>query len=262
MPFPESNRVIYQKNPLSEVICQIRFPTILEIGFQDPSEFQRKIRSGYPLYERADATPPISKEVSGLLAGLPVHRSGEYITHNFLTENSNRFISLNRDFLAITEKRYQRWEDFRKEIKTAQVTLEEIYQPSFYSRIGLRYQDVIYKDRLGLESESWNSLVNPSFIGVLGASEVRDHIEDIRTQAVIRIGEVQGGFVTLRHGLIRRSQNGEEVYMIDADFFTEDRGATKDVFDVLDRFNRLAGNFFRWAITPRLREALEPVEVQ
>ena len=44
------NRVIYQNNPLIEVILQIRFPTNLSISNDDPVKFQQGISSLFPIY--------------------------------------------------------------------------------------------------------------------------------------------------------------------------------------------------------------------
>ena len=52
MPFPESERVVFRRNTLAEVICQLRFPPILEIAAKDPAAFQEQIRAEYPLYQR------------------------------------------------------------------------------------------------------------------------------------------------------------------------------------------------------------------
>jgi uncharacterized protein (TIGR04255 family) len=262
MSFPESPRVLYQKNPLVEVICQLRFPTILEISAEEPAAFQKKVRSRYPLYNKEESRIAIPKELAGLLAAFPVPKPSDALTHKFLTEDSRRFISLTRDFLAISEQQYHRWEEFRQEIQHAQSALEDTYQPAFYSRIGLRYRDVIDKVKLGLREKAWDTLLNPAFLGVLGAPEVRDDVQQSRVQAVIRVSEVQGGFLHLRHGLGALTPDNPEAYVIDVDFFTEDREATQDVFAVLDTFNRLVGNLFRWAITPWLQQALEPRPIE
>jgi len=140
--------------------------------------------------------------------------------------------------------------------------VEESYQPAFYSRIGLRYQDVIDKTKLGLGSEPWISLIRAEFIGVLGASVIGDHVQQMRVEHLIQINEVQGGLLHLRHGLIKPSPERPEVYFIDADFFTEQREATQHVATVLDTFNRFSGYLFRWVITERLAAALVPQPIQ
>ena len=50
--FSECERVNYAKAQLAEVICQLRFPTILRIGASEPAEFQERIREDYPRYSR------------------------------------------------------------------------------------------------------------------------------------------------------------------------------------------------------------------
>src|SRR2546430_17531048 len=68
MLFPESERVVYDKNPLASVICQLRFPPILKIDAELPSTFQDRIRAEYPLLKQRELseagfnlTPELSK---------------------------------------------------------------------------------------------------------------------------------------------------------------------------------------------------------
>lgn len=57
--FSQQERCIYRKNPLAEVICQLRFPEILSIQTQLPANFQEAIREEYPQYSaRNEVSPP------------------------------------------------------------------------------------------------------------------------------------------------------------------------------------------------------------
>jgi len=258
-PFPESQRVVFGRNPLVEVICQLRFPTILDIGSRAPAEFQEDIRAEYPLYER-DADEGIPAEIAQVLSRLPAGRPEEDATHKFVSADSKRVVSLNRGFVAVATTDYDRWELFKAEINRAKIALEQRYHPAFYSRIGLRYRDVIDRMQLGMGSVSWSDLVRSDVAGVLG-SEIQERVIRQRTETVVRLADVvPGGQALLRHGLA----DGEsgQVYLIDADFSTEERNSSDDVFGVLDEFNRLAGDLFRWAITPRLHNALDPGSAQ
>lgn len=58
--FPETPRVIYAKNPLFEVICQLRFPAILKIDSEIPAGFQEKLRASFPLFREEDLLPTTS----------------------------------------------------------------------------------------------------------------------------------------------------------------------------------------------------------
>lgn len=256
MPFPPSERVVFDINPIQEVICQLRFPTILAIGTQSPAAFQDELRQDYPLYEQDETVFP--KELSEIISKLPVPRPTEGIVHKFLTEDSQRYISLSPEFIAVSESNYVRWEHFRRELERAKRALERIYRPSFYTRIGLRYRDIIDREKVGLANISWHELLRAPMIGMLGDPEVGMLVDGIQTQISIKLDDVPGAFATIRHGLTQVPSSGNQVYVIDTDLFTTERKTSDDVFDTLDRFNRILGNFFRWAITPRLQEALQP----
>jgi uncharacterized protein (TIGR04255 family) len=160
--------------------------------------------------------------------------------------------------LALTERDYRRWERFREQMLLATQALEEVYHPAFYTRIGLRYQNVIDRIELDMADTPWSSLVNPAIVGILSRDEMSSIAEQVETRSLLRLDdEITGAFVMLRHGLVRR-KDGELAYSIDADFFTEERSDHDNAFRVLDRFNSLDGNLFRWAITEDLERALSP----
>ena len=50
--FVDRERYQYRKPQLVEVICQLRFPTILSISARDPADFQEAIRREFPQYKR------------------------------------------------------------------------------------------------------------------------------------------------------------------------------------------------------------------
>lgn len=259
MPFPETPRVVYERNPIREVICQLRFPVILEIGAQEPVAFQNQVRrGGYPLYRKEDPGDSLPPEIAGLLGeipGSPFPSPGERTTHKFLSEDESRFISLAQGFVAVSEIRYQDWSAFRAEVQLAKGTLEAVYEPAFYSRIGLRYRNVIDRTVLGLSDEPWSDLLNETILGPVGDRNVGADVTAQKSEAVFSLTEVPDGLAKLMCSL-ERPKDGKEVFIIDTDFFTPRRKGGDEVLDVIDPFNHIAGNLFRWAISDRLRDAL------
>ena len=103
--FPQSDRVVFNHNPLEEVICQLRFPPILEISVEKPAAFQNKMRSDYPLY-KVDQ-PSLPKEISELMDFIPTMKPQDNISHKFMTENETKSISLCSDFIAYSDRDYE-----------------------------------------------------------------------------------------------------------------------------------------------------------
>ena len=59
MLFSKHPRTLYGNAPVHEVICQLRFPTILSINNTEPADFQEAIRDAFPRYvKRQEAAPP------------------------------------------------------------------------------------------------------------------------------------------------------------------------------------------------------------
>lgn len=57
MLYSDSPRVHYDKAQLAEVICQLRFPSILAISAREPADFQDAIRSMFPRYAARQEQP-------------------------------------------------------------------------------------------------------------------------------------------------------------------------------------------------------------
>ena len=261
MPFPPSDREVYEINPLEQVICQIRYPAILKVSAEPPFEFQDTVRGEYPLYEDKTALPnnlphPLQEGIAELMAALPISLPTGLREHHFFTEDRSRSISLTQEFVAVTDSRYTRWEAFRGIVELAEKTLQRLYSPTFYQRVGLRYVDMLDRRKIDVSGVPWSSLLNPSFLGMLGSTGLDGHVQSLTTEVLLKIPDVEKGFVRIKHGLATSQQNTEQVYVIDSDFFTERRIDSSGALRDLDIFNKWAGYLFRWAAEPSLRDAL------
>jgi uncharacterized protein (TIGR04255 family) len=79
MALPEHPRVIYQKNPLAEVICQVRYPAVSALESQRPTEFWNRIRDQFPAMETKesliDFPLPVPPQVAAILPKMKVTSS-------------------------------------------------------------------------------------------------------------------------------------------------------------------------------------------
>jgi len=262
MLFPESERVLYKNNPLVEVICQFRYPTILRIREGQLADFQDKVRKDYPVYTEQEPSIGVPtqapKELAAIIEQMNMPIPPMLVIHRFSTKDSQRFISLRDEFMALAETKYERWESFIKEVVKAESALKEVYDPAFYSRIGLRYRDIISRRDLKLIDVGWQDLLESHIVAELGDEEVSGAISRIQTRAIIKIPEIPNGQIALTHGLITKNGSDKECYLIDADFSVERKEGVNEPFEILDKFHWLAGRLFRWAITERLHNAMGP----
>jgi uncharacterized protein (TIGR04255 family) len=262
MTFPVTHRVIYSRNPLAEVTARLRFPPILRIEAEAPAQFQDAIRDSFPQYRqvRAAAQLPrdIPPQVRNLIQGMGA--AAGPIQHLFETQDRKSVVSLSRESLSFKTTNYTRWETFRDQLERLRGTLEQIYRPAAYGRLGLRYVDVIRRSILGLENAPWVDLLNPSIGGALTAPELGENVESASSEVHCRL-EDDNGFLNLRTGIALAEPTNEKCFLIDSDFHTHDRTELSNVTSILNQFNRSSGNLFRWAIRERLRDALQPQQL-
>ena len=255
MPFTDRPKVVFNKNPLAEVICQVRYQPILRIDSELPSMFQELVRLQYPIFSEEEM------EVQGLSPSIvQVIRSGPMALRRswkFSSEDGSVSLSLTRDFLALSTVGYSRWEEFRPRIENALNYLIKAYSPGPFTRIGLRYRNTLVRSELGLTGTPWSELLTPEVAAEFGASGIASEVAEAVHRVLLNLPQ-GGGQVNLRHGTGRDDADDEEVYLIDCDFFTDQKTEHENATTLLDRFNRFAHNIFRWCIKDRLYDAMEP----
>ena len=258
MKLPDYERVIYQRNPLIEVVCQLRFPTILRGSNQEPVEFQDEIRFDYPLFE-INKSIGVPAELLNLVQQFGSSLNFQNTTYNFKSENLKWQVSINKDFIAIATTEYEMYEKFKDKVREAVQIFEKVYKPSFYSRVDLKYQDLIIRSNLRIQNKSWSELIPHHIASELHTPEFSDSIKTLIKNIEI---STEDGQIRFNHGLViaqdAEKNIQEPAYLMDTDFFTEGRIEKEDVWTILDKFKQSAGRLFRWSITDELHMAMEP----
>lgn len=259
MRFPPSERVKYKNTPLVEVICQLRFPKILRIEKEPPADFQESIRDSYPRLEvpqAFDLAVPLVGQTNA--PPLSLNRGQSY---EFLSKEGDWKLVLTSDFLALSTSKYKEWKEFRGRLQSAIDLLVELYKPSHFSRTGLRYQDLIARSDLGLQSRPWSLLLKSPIAGMLAAERFpQDGFLEVLSLFSYRLDH-ENAVARVRHGLARKGDTNEPCYLIDADIFSETPIEVENVIGTLNIFNEEAGHLFRWCITNDLRDAMGPEPV-
>ena len=256
MLFSYYDRYQYAVNPLVEVICQLRFPAILSISAKEPAAFQEAVRRDFPRYLVNHEQP--APKVTGL--GTPNARleQGAPITnYSFISADGLWKLNLTNSFIALSTLRYQRWEDFAQRLDKPLAEFIQIYQPSFFERIGLRYVNAFSRTALNLEGSAWSDLIAPAFLGILAEQDVDEKavgkcsldvemaLEDCRLKLHAGPGLLGGG-----------KKDPEVKFILDNDFSVSGNLPADRVPGNLAVMHQHAVRLFRGAVTSELHTAM------
>lgn len=261
MLFHDYERYSYQRAPLIETICQLRFPSILNIGAQEPAEFQEAIRHEFPRYAaKTEQLPP--RLVN---QGTPEQRlepQPPIQNYNFISEDGFWKINLTRDFIALSTLRYAGWEDFAQKLDKPLASFLQIYQPAPFERIGLRYVNAFSRKRLGLEESAWNDLLEPPFLGPLDEDDI---VESSISKCSIDLeARLAGDILMKMHagpGLLGGGKQDPEVkFILDGDFAAHGQITPDQIPQRLEAMHQYAVRLFLGSMTNTLFTALGPME--
>lgn len=256
------NRYLYARSPLAEVICQLRFPTILSIGAREPAEFQDAIRGDYPRYAARQEHP--APKLTGVGTPNPTLQQQPPVTnYNFISQDGKWKINLTNGFIALSTVGYTRWEDFAQRLDFALAQFIRIYQPAYFERIGLRYVNAFSKKAVGLEDLLWDDLIQSPCIGVLSEPDV-DETAVNKCSLDVESALNDGCHMKLHAGpgqLRRPGQEtqGEVRFILDGDFSAAGNLTGDQIPARLEALHSWAVRLFQGTITRELHEAMGPL---
>ncbi len=259
--FEPVERTHYGKSPLLEVICQLRFPTILAISAKEPADFQEAVRGAFPRYEARQEQP--APRVAGIGTASPTLQPQQpIVNYNFVSADGLWRLNLTNRFIALTCQQYPGWEAFARKLDQPLASFIRIYQPAYFERVGLRYLNAVSRTALGLEDVPWRELIAPPFLGILSA-------EDVRPETVARCTQdvdmgLDGGCRLRLHsgpGRLRRPgrpEDSEVKWILDMDLSLPGNVPVNQSAPALQMLHMHSTPIFRAAMTDTLRDALEP----
>lgn len=256
----ELKTIKYSKSPLKEVIFQLRFPTILRINSEQPIDFQEQIRDRYPFLETFDEQLDKVEEVlNPQLAAMMMQKAERNKNYDFISKDGKTKVGLTSTFIAISTFEYDSWECFRERIRSVLPIFESIYMPPFYSRMGLRYLNVLNRGKLGLEGKKWEELVQPSLFGIVKKeheSKIKSYISEIEYET----DEVDV-FSRTHFEFVRENAQAEISLLIDCDYFTLKVMEPDKIHEQIEKLHLASSQFMHSAITEELHKAMQPVEI-
>ena len=238
----------------------VRFPPVLKIDTTIPAEFQEQIRKAFPNFvEKAEVTFEIPPEVraTSFPEPLPPIQPTGIKNYEFSSEDGKWKVNLTRSFIALSTSDYTRWNVFQRAFAKPLRALIELYEPHHFSRIGLRYLNVIKRSEYGLDNFEWKDLLQPFVLGIAGMPEVSSAVQKFESGYEIQLDDQES--VVRLIAKLQPDSNGEASFVIDSDLYnTNLRTGVKSTRAMLYYFNTQSAKLFEWCITDRLREAMGP----
>lgn len=261
--FFDRDRYLYRKPQLVEVICQLRFPTILSISAREPADFQEAIRGDFPQYKRLLEQP--QPKLTGGPGSFRVEEGQRVTNYQFLSADGKWRVNLTNSFVALATPAYTKWEDFAAKLDLVLAQFIPIYRPAYFERVGLRFINVFSRKALDLEGVPFRELFQPGYLGLLGE-------EDVREEGFARAGQdielaIAGGCRVKLHagpGMIQRGnvKDNEVKFILDNDVFMNGKLPVEQCAPALQTVHIQADRLFAGAITQRLHEAMEPLPLE
>jgi uncharacterized protein (TIGR04255 family) len=261
------DRVVYENNPLAEVVCQVRFQKTGDINEDEVEALKSSFANdGYTDFyqEVSISTPPLPIDVQGSIRiEIPQVR-----IHYFSSPDKTWKASVCSEFVALTCLKYSNWDDFSRRLLMLIERFNPMRKEILPKRLGLRYRDVIEREPLGLGHVPWHELVAPFLLGpllpnALASGQTPSESEVVSTAAQSML-KLDSSMVLLQSALLTSINSERRAFLIDADFFLED-GLSPNLLanptilkSKLDILHANAGALFRRGITERLHHALRP----
>jgi uncharacterized protein (TIGR04255 family) len=251
-------RVVYGKNPLINVTCQLRFPRILLIDEKPPIDFQEGLRQEYPVYDKITEQAhhiQFNPTQNPQMFHVPVESTTKHI---FASEDNIWTINLTGTFVSLSTTHYTEWGEFTERLKTPLELLEKIYKPNFFERIGLRYINAFRRSLLGLADVQWDELIMPFALGFLSCADFKEAVAEYTSTSMINLDNNAKARIITALGYV-----GDEItepsFIVDTDLFFEKKSIPETMY-ALNELHGHSTNIIRSIIKEKLHEAMMPTQ--
>lgn len=255
-------RIKYNKSPLKNVVCQLRFPPILVIDSNEPSEFQDLLRkNGFPIYEKTIeyqhdfsivANNPSSNQI----------KMESNSNHEFYSLDKSLKVNLTKNFISLSTENYSTWDDFKSKLILILEKFNNTYSPALYTRVGLRYIDIFERSVMGFDPEekNWSDLISPEFLGYYLNKESKGRVKSFNLVNELTCDD---GVSRMRvnSGTVINNISREECIQLDNDCYNEENTNVENVTELLDILHRNSRLLLNEAITEELHLNMDPVNL-
>ena len=245
---PAVEHEVFARPPLKAMLGQVRFPAVLRIAdLGSLGDFQDAIREDWPEFAQ-------EQQISVQVGPQGVQQAGAARALRFTAADGTWSTMLTPDSLTmeadLAAGGYASFDDFRERFAHFWGALLEHFKPAAVLQQGLRYVDHLERE---LSPTEWADFINPELLGPLTGTFGTGLIQAI---ADIRFRR-EDGTLAFKHGLVPSGPENAPGYLLDFDYFTQEKDGDPSVDAIMRRFDRyhdVIYAFFRWCISERALE--------
>jgi uncharacterized protein (TIGR04255 family) len=240
--FPDVEDVRLSRAPLTEVVCQVRFPTVLKILRNPPFELQELIAHRFAEYgEEGGLRVQVEAKEQEASAASESTRSG----FHFLTTDRNIRLVLTADAYSLSTLGYTVWDDFARDLQLVDESIRAVYSLQYAKRIGLRYINQFTLSNTGIEDlDGLLNVLRPELIQFYRNDAWSDAAEGY-SQVVVRDDSA-----VLAFRLAFGEQGPGPSVFLDLDLFEEGQIPFEGLIDRCNRYHDVIYRAFRWSLKP------------
>ena len=163
---PNIGTAEYEKNFITQAVCELRFPALLEYETATPVQLQKQLRKDFPLYEAQQ----------GLSVGFEI--SKKEMKHVFRSKKGDSLVSFKPAAISLEAKKYRNFREFSKQLEMLLDRSSSLLDTDFFTRVGLRYINEIPIGEGDLGEWIRPELVAPLIAGTYG--KVNRFFQEVR----------------------------------------------------------------------------------
>lgn len=247
IPTRLENEPLFQRDYLHQAVCELRFPTLLELGgSKPPKAFVSALRRDYPTLE-------LSNQVT-LNLGAGTETNYAHVLRSAKHEWS---VTLKSSALVVEAQRYRGYPEMLRRIEQVVEAAKDVIDSDFFTRVGLRYVNLVTVPNGTGSIHEW---INPALVGSLVGQGFNGVAE---FSGRLLLSKDDGGLL-LQHGVKHKPLKAGESfpkdylpdYVIDIDGYRNEV-AVADVTMALNRIHDQVFSLFDWSLADKAKLALK-----
>ncbi len=242
----------YKKNYLTDVIFKIDFPPIATLIDKSISvDFEEKIMKDLPLKELIPQFFVTMEKKDGNFNA----KEGQQMVWKYKSQDEKKFVEVKSECLVVVLKEYEDFSVFKDFVFKISNFFFEAYDIDLINRLGLRYID-----RIILEEENiydWKEYINGDLIKNLDFISEKKQIK--RAVQILEVSPEQDTDLRFKYGIFNSWYPNDllkKEFFLDCDCYTKIQFPKAEIENKLNKFNKIASEYFEKSITDKFRGKL------